>query len=448
MSRYARELMTWPPSWPHVCALFVIGATLLFSVSLVQRVDETQHEQRLIPYLAYDQRTDYNYFYASATMALNGEGSDLYPASGERTVQPGDPAFASAQDDDERARLLTKGAYYNPPAMALLQAPLAAFDFKTSYHMFTALSLVALLAFLALAWRSGRRAPELPLFILGALAFRPAHEVLIMGHPTFLFLLALVGGFLLLKADRPVLAGLVLSTLALKPQWAVLPGLFLLVRGEWRAFGTMLGAAAVIFLLPFFYTGFETFENYVRVTRAVGSADLRDAPHMFSWNGFLFKLNGGPAYGHGPPPKALIFALIALALPFLAYVWASRDYMLGAAATVLTMLLISVHSAWYDWALLLAAGLFLVMRSPSMSRGMRVEMWVVMLLVFTQASASITSLLFPDRHAIDWHARGLYLITPVAFGALIWLASVAWREGLVRLDDFRRPEWWTAAMRR
>src|SRR4029079_4164931 len=100
------------PSGCLAFALFVVGATLRFAVSLAQRLDETQHEQRLIPYLAYDQRTDYNYFYASATMALNGEASDLYPESDEKTVQPGDPAFASARDDDERARLLTKGSYY------------------------------------------------------------------------------------------------------------------------------------------------------------------------------------------------------------------------------------------------------------------------------------------------------------------------------------------------
>jgi hypothetical protein len=263
------------------------------------------------------------------------------------------------------------------------------------------------------------------------------HEAIIMGHPTLLFLLALTGGFLLLRADRPVLAGLVLSTLALKPQWAVLPGLFLLVRGEWRAFGTMLAAAAAIFIVPFFYTGFETFENYVRVTRAVASADPRDAPHMFSWNGFLFKLGGGPAYGYDPPSKALIVALIALALPFLGYVWASRDFLLGGAATVLTMLLVSAHSCWYDWALLLAAGLFLVMRSRSMSRGMRIEMWVVMLAVFFAADQSTSALLSPDRHAIDWHARALYTVTPVAFAALVWMASVAWREHLVGWEELR-----------
>src|SRR5690349_1283540 len=106
MSRYLRELKTWPPGWQHVCALFIAGALLLFAISLVQRVNETQHELRLIPGLPYDQRTDYNYFYASATMALNGEASDLYPSAGEKTVVPGDPAFVAARDDDERARLL------------------------------------------------------------------------------------------------------------------------------------------------------------------------------------------------------------------------------------------------------------------------------------------------------------------------------------------------------
>jgi hypothetical protein len=234
-----------------------------------------------------------------------------------------------------------------------------------------------------------------------------------------------------------VLAGLVLSTLALKPQWAVLPGIFLLVRGEWRGFGAMLAAAAVIFFVPFLLTGFDTFQNYLRVTREVSSADLRDAPHMFSWNGFLFKLRGGPFYGHEPPPKWQIAALIALALPFLAYVWASRDYLLGASATVLTMLLISVHSAWYDWGLLLGAGLFLVLRAPQISRGMRVEMWVVLLAVYLAAAQSTAVLLSPDRHAIDWHGQGLYLVTPVAFAALVWMATVAWREKPVRWEEIR-----------
>ena len=118
-------MLTSDRTWKLVCAAFAIVAALVFFNQLRLRLDETQHELRLIPDLAYDARTDYNYFYASATMALNGEASGLYPASGEKTVQPGDPAFVTARDDDERARLLTKGSYYNPPGLAMLQAPLA-----------------------------------------------------------------------------------------------------------------------------------------------------------------------------------------------------------------------------------------------------------------------------------------------------------------------------------
>ena len=87
-------------------------------------------------------------------------GGTPHPADTTPGAAPGgrgDPALAAGRDDDERARLLTKGAYYNPPALALLQAPLASLDFKASYRLFTVLSLLALAAFLALAWREGRR---------------------------------------------------------------------------------------------------------------------------------------------------------------------------------------------------------------------------------------------------------------------------------------------------
>jgi hypothetical protein len=60
-----------------------------------------------------------------------------------------------------------------------------------------------------------------------------------------------------------------------------------------------------------------------------------------------------------------------------------------------------------------------------------------MLAVFFAAWQSVGALLAPDRHAIDWHARAFFSVTPVAFGALVWLASVAWRERLLNLATWR-----------
>lgn len=432
--------------WSVTCLVFLLAATSLFLVNLARFANDTQRAMRLIPYLRYDLREDFGYFYAGATLALHGDAADLYPFPGEWTYYPRDAIFEDVRDDYANARLLARGNYYNPPALAFLQAPLAALDFRAAYWLYSSLALAALAGFLLVAWRSGPSIPEMPLFVLGVLAFRPVHELLIMGHVSLFLVLSLASGLLLLRADRQVLAGLVLSTLALKPQWAVLPGLFLLVRGRWPALVTMGVASAAIFFVPFLFTGVQTFENYYHFLRFTADLDLKDAPHMFSWNGFLGRLNGAEVqngqivYFADAPSRALVFGLIGLtALPVLT-VWWGRDYLLGAAATVVAMLLVSTHSVWYDWAILTVAALFLVLRSPSLPRGQRVEMWLLLLAVSLAASQSIGAIIGDNRHDItplDWHSVQFFSLTPVSFLLLLWMASVALRAGQLRPPDLK-----------
>jgi hypothetical protein len=148
---------------------------------------------------------------------------------------------------------------------------------------------------------------------------------------------------------------------------------------------------------------------------------------MFSWNGFLFKLYGA-AGNH-----ALIYGLVGLTVLPLLIVWWGRDFYLSVAATVVAMLLVSTHSVWYDWGLIIVAALFLVLR-PNL-RETRVEVWLVLLAIYLAAGQSMTQLLYPDRHAIDWHRPAFYSLTPVAFGALVWMATLTWREGLLKLPN-------------
>jgi hypothetical protein len=399
---------------------------------------ETQDELRLIHGLRYDLREDFGYFFAGADMAMHGDADRLYPEKEELglTIYPRDPLFEIERPEYENALLLARGNYYNPPALAFIQAPLTLLSFRDAFWIFSGAALAALGGFIAISWFAARGIAELPLLVLGTLAFKPVHEALILGHMTLFFVFILAAGFLLVRAQKPVLAGLTLSLLALKPQWAVLPGLFLFVRGEWRALATMFIAASAIFFSGFAVTGWHTFENYLGFLRFSAKWDINDAPHMFSWNGFLSRLNGSafvdgvyyPAY----PDRTLIYGLIALTCVPLLAVWYSRDYLLGAAAMVFAMLLISTHSVWYDWALLAVAALFMVMRAPRMRPGMRAEMWVVFVVLFVTTAQSIAEINGPDRHNIDWHHTAFFTVTPVAFASLLWLASVALREGLLR----------------
>jgi hypothetical protein len=200
----------------------------------------------------------------------------------------------------------------------------------------------------------------------------------------------------------------------------------------------------VIFFVPFFITGFHTFDNYTRFLRFSASLDLKDAPHMFSWNGFFSKLDDSERYTLEPyvdaPDPLLIYGLIALTAVPMLIVWRSRDFYLGAAATIVAMLLVSTHSVWYDWALLAVAGLFLVLRP--MSGLARVQLWVLLLVLYLTANQSTAEVLFPDRHFIDWHRSAFYTVTPAAFGALLWMAALAISGGLVR-----PPAWLSAKLR-
>ena len=437
-----RSLRLLARPWQLLCLLLGAVAVLLFFYKGLHYADETQSELRLIPYLRYDERLDFNYFYGAADMVLHGDADLLYPdcspgdypQCSEPIHWPGDPLYSRpGVDDYTKAKAIVRGSYFGPPAIAFLQAPLALLSFRAAYWLFSALSLGALAAFLALAWRAGRGVAEMPLFVLGVLAFVPVHETLIMGHLAIFYTLALAGGLLLLRAGRPELAGLCLAVLALKPQWAVLPALYLLVRGERRAFAVMAVASALIFFVPFLATGLEVLPRYLDFVRDVADFNLEEAPHMFSWNGFLFKL------GAEPVNRPLYFGLLALSVLPLLVVWRGRDYRLGVAATVVAMLLLSNHSVWYDWALLAVAALFLLLRSPEMSRGQRVEMWVVLLALYVAAGQSTAALLQPDRHFVDWYREAFYSLTPVAFASLLWLASLTLRDGGLALVTSRRP---------
>lgn len=417
---------------------FAAWVVLFIAVLAAPIFDETQREIRLQPDLVYDERVDFGYFYAAADLVWHGDLREIYPQEHEYIFYPGDPAFDLTNDEYLQARMMARGNYYNPPLLAILQAPLASMSYRDAFWTFSALSGLAFAGFLGLVWRAGRGVPELPVLIVGLAAFRPVHEVLIMGHLALFLVLALGAGFLALRGKQPLLAGLCFSFLALKPQWAILPGLFLLWRGEWRALATMAVGSAVLFFVPFVSVGVEGFKNYVTFLSGQSTADLGHAPHMFSWNGFLSKLvsNDFLAIPTGDVNKPLLYLLQGITVGVIALIWWGRDFYLGVAATVIGMLLLSTHSVWYDWAFLVVAAAFLVLRPAPVL--VRAQVWVLLLAIFVSASQSVSAVFEPDgRHGfVHWSEAAFYSVTLVTFGALLWCAGRVVLEGQIRM-----PRW-------
>ena len=92
-----------------------------------------------MPYLAYDERVDFAYFYAGASMAYHGDAAELYPVPGELTYYPYDPIFDVTTEPYALDRLIARGNYYNPPALAFLHAPLAMLSFRDAFWTFSGL---------------------------------------------------------------------------------------------------------------------------------------------------------------------------------------------------------------------------------------------------------------------------------------------------------------------
>ncbi len=417
-----------------------IWAAVFLVVSGVRNVNLTQKEMRLIPTLPYDERVDFAYFYAAADMVRHGDADELYPQKFEYIYYPADPAFDITPDPYLKARLLARGNYYNPPLLAILEAPLTSLPFKEAFWIFSGLAIGAFVIFLGLSLKAGRQLPEMPLVILGMAAFRPVHEAIIMGHPSLFFVLALGAGFLALRAKQSYVAGFALSLLALKPQWAVLPILFLVVRGEWRTLAAMGVGSMALFFIPFGATGRDTLGHYIGFLRDQSSSDLINAPHMFSWNGFLSKLQPNDPFTAPLPDvnKGLLFALEGVTLAIVVFVWLGRDIYLGVAATIIGMLLISTHSVWYDWAFLVVPALFLLIRP---ARGfVRGQVCVFLLALFVSAAQSTNAVFAPDgRHGfLHWSEPAFFSVTLVAFGLLLWIAGRVVLEGQVRLPSRHR----------
>jgi hypothetical protein len=127
-----------------------------------------------------------------------------------------------------------------PPTLAWFVAPFAALPFATGYALWN----VLLVASLLVTWWL-TVPPSSRLIRLGHLAFAVALPSiafgLLLGQVVIVVAAAVSISRWLLRGNRPLAAGLVLSLIALKPHLALLVPVALLVAGHWRTF---LGWAA------------------------------------------------------------------------------------------------------------------------------------------------------------------------------------------------------------
>lgn len=340
-----------------LAAAMAVTAAVLWSYAVGLAVDRLDGRSS-------EPREDIVAFYVAGKLLQEGHSERLYDVAavaGEEAVVLGRPAGYHGGLP-----------FLNPPFVAGLFYPLALLPYGVAQAVWLALSVAALVAALALLWPELRRLERKwrLVFVLGALASAPVFWSLLYVQLSTLVLLAWVASYRLLKARRDAAAGLVLAACLIKPPLAVVPALFLLTTGRWRALAGFGAGGAVLGIVSLALVGPHTaLIDYPRLMLA--SMDWRseygiDRPHMFGWNGVLSLLLGGrtPAL-----ERALAWAASLATLAAAVYVWRRldrrRDVPGVALAVAGATVLFSPHIHLQDLQIMVLPAALLVARRPA-----------------------------------------------------------------------------------
>ncbi len=194
---------------------------------------------------------DFRLFYAAATIGLRHGWSHIYDPDLQRA------AVQAAWPAGPEVRWFP---FVNPPPVAWLMAPLTTLPAPVAYVPWVGLVFACLVA--AALLLAPRDLLTRGIYLGLALGFLPTFVAIAYGQLGPLVAVSLAGSWLFLRRRREVAAGLLLSTIALKPQLALLVPLALLAAGYRRAFLAAAAAGAALTALSLASLGMHGLSNY------------------------------------------------------------------------------------------------------------------------------------------------------------------------------------------
>jgi alpha-1,2-mannosyltransferase len=237
--------------------------------------------------------------------------------------------------------------YLNPPPAAWLGTAFLGLPFPLATAAWTVLiAAAAVLAWLLVAPGLGlTKTAHLALFA----GLFPTAFGLMVGQPVALVAAAIAGAWWLAESRRPVLGGLALGLVAIKPQLALLVPVCLLVAGHRRMFAAWLVATALMVVVAVALLGPDGLQRY------------RDALSLASqWEPTRRYAIAGPL-GLGPQVYVVELVVVAVAA-FAAWRQRGGGTALPIATGIVASLLFTPYVGFQDFAMLVVAG-WLVIRA-------------------------------------------------------------------------------------
>ncbi len=301
--------------------------------------------------------TDFLSFWTGASLIRDGVGPALYDMGTQHALEWKVLSMTTTIDPTKLVNWLDP--YHTPPPLALIFVPLTWLPIPLGYLLWSAVSLGAFIAAIALPLRGLRDARSVAILMI---TIGPIADNLIWGQVDALFLLALSLSLLLLSRGKPFLGGVLLGFLWLKPQYAVLFPLIFLIKGRWRELGGMAVTGLVFAALSLVIVRPEGVIIYAEVLRRIGEfrppvSSFILPEIMINWRGLLINLWPSVPEATGSV-LMVVLGLVTALVSLLAWRgdWdpSSSRFPRQMLATVVATLLAIPHSHFHGLVLLLA----------------------------------------------------------------------------------------------
>lgn len=289
--------------------------------------------------------SDFAHFWVAARMALAGHAGDAY--------DPVKFVHALLGAFDKRALGLF---WLYPPQGFWLYLPFAPLAYAHAYIAFMLSTFAALMASL---WVAERWRPELAL----CLAVSPAVLVAAAFGQNGLWTSALLIVIAFARDERPVLAGIAIGLLTMKPQFGVLIPFVLLIERNWMCLGTAIVSTVVLMAVTTLWFGAGIWTAYLSIFSADNPVVREMGQHMGALTWQISPFAGFQSAGLGRTASALLAVIVALAAATALYLNRHlADRSLKAALFIAATFLAAPYTGIYDLAALAFASLVLLLR--------------------------------------------------------------------------------------
>lgn len=216
-------------------SIFVLVLFLLVGISFIRYSNLVEPKE-------YTPILDFTVFWSASQLALTGQAAEAYDSARlDKVVKSVAP--------DEGGK--PPNGWFYPPTFLLMMLPLGLLSYYQAYLIFILLTLGGYVAVVQRIFRG-------PDALLCLVAFPGVWVNLLFSQNGFLTA-ALAGTALINLERRPILAGVFIGILSIKPHLALLFPVALIAISAWRTFFTAVAVAALCLMVSLAALGTDTF---------------------------------------------------------------------------------------------------------------------------------------------------------------------------------------------